>query len=298
MTDYDPEREVTLRQRILAALDGLSSKQVQLARYFLDSENEIAFFSAKEVGKETNTSAATVVRFAQLLGYKGYAEMQEQVRATFAEYENRTASQKLAERIAQGKFNHELPAHIADVNIRNIQETFRRISLKSLSEAVDHILDAERIMIFGGGLSAASVILAEHSLRMLGFPVRAIVNGGLSQSLELVGLTQRDAVIAISIWRYLRETVEAAEYAAALGATTIGITDSLVSPIARIADYTFIAATERAAHSRSLGGISALIDLINAVIVSKRPQESMQALERLDNFYQKQGIVMLGDIDG
>ncbi len=281
-----------IRGRIVEAFDTLSRKQQRLARYFLDHEEDIAFASASDVGKKNGVSAATVVRFGRALGYEGYTDLQNHIRATFSHY--RTSSQRLAERISEGSFADNISAHVADVNIRNIQETLHQISPDTLNQAVDEIIAAERIRIFGGGLSTAAAMMAEYSLTMLGFPVRAIVNGGLSQTLEISTLTDRDTVILISIWRYLRDAVEVADYAQAVGATTIALTDSPVSPIARTANYVFIAATERAAHSRSLTGIISLIDLINATIVSKRPKQSMHALQRIDDLYHQQGKV-LGD---
>jgi DNA-binding MurR/RpiR family transcriptional regulator len=279
-------RSSAVSEKIQAVFDNLSPRQHHLAQYFIDHEEAIAFTSANEIGKLSGVSAATVVRFARVLGYEGFTDLQEDVRSTLLE--NRTASQGLEERINAGGFNGDIAAFIAEVNTRNIKETMDQVSPIVLSDAVNAILNAERVCVFGGGMSAAAAMMAEHSLLMLGIPVRAIVNGGLSQTLEISKLTDRDVVVAISIWRYLRDTVDAARYARALGATTIALTDSPVSAVARVADLVFVAATERAAHSRSLTGIMSLIDLINATIISRRPRESMQALKRIEDSYIQQ----------
>jgi DNA-binding MurR/RpiR family transcriptional regulator len=185
-------------------------------------------------------------------------------------------------------------AHIADININNIQETLRQVSAETLNQSVAAIISAQRIRVFASGMSAAAAVATESSLTMLGFPVRAIVNGGLSQTLEISKLNNRDVVILISVWRYLRDTIDAANHAHAVGATTIALTDSSVSPVARSADYVFVATMESAAHSRSLTGIISLIDLINATIISKHPEQSMQALKKIDDLYHDQGK-LLGD---
>lgn len=274
-------------QKILALFDGLSPKQHRLARYFLDHQDAIVFASANEVGKEVGVSAATVVRFARALGYAGYTDLQEDLRSSFPQLP--TASQRLAQRISEGNFANNLSANIAEVNIRNIEQTLQNASPDTLKQAVDAIIGADRILIFSGGLSSTAAVMAQHSLTMLGFQARAIVNGGLTQTLEMSTINPRDTVIVISMWRYLKDTVAVARYASAAGAKTIAITDSLVSPIARASDYVFIAATDRAAHSRALTGLISLIDLINAAIISKRPQESMEAMKRIDDLYHHQG---------
>jgi DNA-binding MurR/RpiR family transcriptional regulator len=98
-------------------------------------------------------------------------------------------------------------------------------------------------------------------------------------------------VIVISMWRYLRDTVDAARAARQAEATCIALTDSPLAPVAQVADFVFIAGTEGAAHSRSLSGIIALIELISATLVSRRPKESMAALQRLDAMYRQNNLL-------
>jgi DNA-binding MurR/RpiR family transcriptional regulator len=287
--DFDQEGS-PVHQKILALFEQLSPKQHRLARYFLDHEHVIAFASANTVGKENDVSAATVVRFARALGYEGYTDLQDDIRAALPQYP--TPSQKLAQRLSEGGFVNNISADIAEVNIRNIEQTLQNVSLETLDRAVEAIVDADRILIFSGGLSSTAAVMAQHSLTMLGFQARAIINGGLTQTLEMSTINPGDTVIVISIWRYLKDTVAVANYAHGTGAKVIALTDSLVSPLAPSSDCVFIAATERAAHSRSLTGLISLIDLINATIVSKRPRESMQALQRIDDLYHQQGSLV------
>lgn len=293
-TDHDSSREhdsqptfSTFQEVIQAAYDELSPKQHQLAQYFAVHEDIIAFASASEIGNAVGVSAATVVRFARALGYSGFTDLQDHVRSTFSK--NRTASQKLAERIQLGKFSGDAAATITQINTHNIQETMRQVVPEVLHEAVTAILNAERIRIFAGGMSAAAAVMFEHSLLMLGMPARAIINGGLTQTLEIAALTERDVVIVVSIWRYLKDTVDAARYARQRGATIVSLTDSPVSAVARASDYVFVALTESAAHSSSMTGMMSLIDLINATIISRRPEQSTAALKRVDDSYYEQG---------
>lgn len=280
----------TPRDRILATYSELSPKQRQLARFFLDNEDVVAFASANDISEQVNASAATVVRFCRALGYEGYPDLQSAIRAQFSQY--RTAVQKLSERLANGGFSDNLPSQITVANGQSIQETMQLVSKEKLTGAVSAIVEADQIRIFGSGLSAAAAVSAEYALTTLGFPARACLNGGVSQTLEVAHLTDRDLVIVVSIWRYLRHEVEASKAARAAGATCLAITDSAVSPVATLADHVFIAATEGATHSRSLAGILSVIDLLSAAIAAERPEESMKALKRIDTLYREQGMLL------
>jgi DNA-binding MurR/RpiR family transcriptional regulator len=273
------------REHILANFPNLSPKQRRLARYFIDHEDVVAFASTSQIAEQTGASAATVVRFCRALGYEGYPDLQAAIRSQLPQY--RTAVQKLAERITNGNLTENLPAQIAQANVNNIQKTLSQVSDSVLADVVAAIIRARRVRIFGNGLSAAAAIFAEYALSMLGFAVRAYTDGGVSQLMEISRLTDQDLVIVISVWRYLRDTVEAAEAARAAGATCLALTDSPVAPVATLADHVLITNIEGALHSRSLSGILSLIDLISAAIVAERPQESMESLQRLDAFYQE-----------
>jgi DNA-binding MurR/RpiR family transcriptional regulator len=278
------------REHILANFPNLSPKQRRLARYFIDHEDVVAFASTGQIAKQTGASAATVVRFSQLLGYEGYPGLQAAIRSQLPQY--RTAVQKLAGHINDGNLTEHLPTQIAQTNVNSIQKTLSQVSDSMLADVVAALIRARNIRIFGSGLSAAAAIHAEYALSTLGFAVLACTDGGVSQLLEISRLTDQDVVIVISVWRYLRSTVEATEAARAAGATCIALTDSPVAPVATLTDHVLISNIEGALHSRSLSGILSLIDLISAAIVSERPQESMESLRRIDTFYQENDMLI------
>jgi DNA-binding MurR/RpiR family transcriptional regulator len=278
------------REHILANFQNLSPKQRRLARYLIDHEDVVAFASTSQIAEQTGTSAATVVRFCQVLGYEGYPDLQTAVRFQLPQY--RTAVQKLAERITDSNRTEHLPAQIAQANINNTQKTLSQVSDSELTNIVAAIIRARNVRIFGSGLSAAAAISAEYALSVLGFAARACTDGGVSRLLEISRLTDQDLVIVISVWRYFRNTVEVAEAARAAGATCIAITDSPVAPVATLADHVFLTDSEGALHSRSLSGILSLIDLFSAAIVVERPQESLEALQRIDTFYLENDMLL------
>ncbi len=281
--------EFTLKENILTQFDSLSPKQRQLARFILENEDMVAFASASDVGERVGASAATVVRFCRALGYEGYTDLQAAVRTYFPQY--RTAVEKMAAQLANNTTPDNLTTRVAQTATQNIQETLGHVSDDTLVAVANAIAAARQIRIFGSGLSAAAAILVEHSLSSLGFSARACSHGRANQSLELAQLSNCDMVIVISMWRYLRDTVDAARAARQAEATCIALTDSPLAPVAQVADFVFIAGTEGAAHSRSLSGIIALIELISATLVSRRPKESMAALQRLDAMYRQNNLL-------
>jgi DNA-binding MurR/RpiR family transcriptional regulator len=77
-----------------------------------------------------------------------------------------------------------------------------------------------------------------------------------------------------------------------MGATTIAITDSEVSPLARLADYAFVTTTESVGHSVSPLASVALIDAIIAALSFERPQETLAALQHVDAAYKETDLLL------
>jgi len=279
-----------IRDRILKEFDSLSPKQRTLARFLLENETAPAFYSAGDIAAEVDISPATVVRFARALGYEGYTDLQDAIRTALPAY--RTIAERMAERVANGHDDHDLRGRVTEVGTRMVRETMAGIAQEELDRTVEAILAAEQIKIFGSGLSSAAAILAEYHLVMLGLSARAFLNEGVGQVLHLAHIAPGDLVIVVSIWRYIRSTLEALEVAREAGATCVAITDSPVSQVAGLADHVLVADTEGPAHSRSLGGIVALIDLIAATIADRRPEAGMAAIERIEELYLKNDMLL------
>ncbi|MCA9861038.1 MAG: MurR/RpiR family transcriptional regulator, partial [Thermomicrobiales bacterium] len=63
--------------------DRLSPKQQKLARFVAENPSFAAFATAANLAERAGTSTATVVRFAQALGFDGYEEFQQNVRHNY-----------------------------------------------------------------------------------------------------------------------------------------------------------------------------------------------------------------------
>ena len=70
----------SLRDRLRRDYPTFSPAQQALARYVADHLADLPVMSAHEVARAAHCSPATVVRFAQALGYGGYPDLQQLVR--------------------------------------------------------------------------------------------------------------------------------------------------------------------------------------------------------------------------
>lgn len=280
----------TLEERVTAKLDGLSRKQRRLARFTLENRYFVSFASADEVGQQVEVSAATVVRFAQGLGYAGFSELQAAIRAELPSY--LTAVERMGRRLSEPPATDDVPQQVFHTDINNIERTASSLSAAQLDAALQAMIEADRILVVGSGLSTAPALFLAHSLKVMGFDAHATVDGGLSLAVETAQLNPDTLLIAIDLWRYVRSSIDAVHAARRQGASVMAITDSVVSPLAQVADFAFEVATDGVAHSLSPTAVMALLNVFIAALSYRVPEQAMQALRRVDDAYRKRNLLI------
>jgi DNA-binding MurR/RpiR family transcriptional regulator len=278
-----------LTSRVRAAFPGLSQKQARLARYLLEEEWEVAFSSAAQIGARVGVNAATVVRFAQALGYQGFTGLQEEIRARLPRFV------RSAERIRAEATRPNSPAAVRGrelaLQICNLERTAELIAPEAFDQAVERIVTARRVVLSGAGLAASVAGHLGHTLKKIGVDTREASQGGIQLALELAGCRERDLFIAIGFLRYVRDTVEGLNQAVRLGIPALAITDNCLSPLARRANQTLIVAAE-GLQGTSIVAAIALADALVAAAALRQPQRSMRALERSDALYHGAGLLL------
>jgi DNA-binding MurR/RpiR family transcriptional regulator len=275
---------LSVEERISQALPTLTAKQRRLARYMLDNEIDLAFASAEDVGRQAGVDAATVVRFSRMLGYEGYADLRDVVRRSVPQF--LTAVERVTQRMSAGNSDDILQAVFAE-DIRNLEKTARMNDPDTLAQAVELLSAAPRVICIGHGISVFVADHLAHQLALIGVsvqrPSRSIVDGAI----ELTSLTDRDAVVVVSVWRYLQHTLLLAEAAQDRGANVVALTDSKAAPIAVHADITLTAATETPELGHSVAALITLTNVLVAGIAVASPDRTLDSLQRIDQFYEK-----------
>lgn len=279
-----------LEDRIAAAFDQLSPKQQALARLILDNRYFASFASAAEIGEKVESSAATVVRLCQALGYQGLPDLQEAIRTELPSY--LTAIERLQQRLTVLPVNGEIPQRVFATDEQNLRRTGNALSPTTFDAAVSLLANARSILVVATGVAAAPAMFLAYSLQVVGLQARAALDGDVALGVSTAHLGDGDVVVGISVWRYIRSTVEAIEGAKANGVRTIAITDSVVSPLARAAELAFEVATDGVAHSLSVTAMMSLVNALIAGVSLSDPVRTSQALQRVDRQFLSRSLLV------
>lgn len=271
--------------KIQTRLPGFSKGQKMISRYIIDSYDKAAFMTASRLGKTVGVSESTVVRFAVELGYDGYPSMQKALQEMIL---NRLTSVQRIEVANDRIGDQDVVSMVLQEDIDKIRQTNETTDRASFEAAVDAIVKAQKIYILGVRSSASLASFLSFYYNYMFDNVCLITTPGTGGMFEqIVRVTPQDAVIGISFPRYSTSTVKGIQYCHDIGATVIGVTDSIDSPVGLCSDYVLAAKSDMVSLVDSL---VAPLSLINALIVAtaqRREKELARTLNNLERVWDE-----------
>lgn len=241
-----------------------------------------AMTSAPELAADVGVSESTVTRAAQTLGFAGYPELRSQLRDKLVGGVPERIEASAVGLAGNGSVE-AMAVRVMLEDADSVRATAEDLDLAAFSASVEQLIDAARVYVFGSRGSHGLALMLAMGLRLLLPDVQLLSYAIGDLPDQLLGVTARHTVLAISFRRVDRATVGVLKHARQRGATTIGLVDSLSSPVARVADHCLIA---RLGPLRLMPSYAAGASLVNAlttvVALRARPKEpDLQLAERL-----------------
>lgn len=274
--------------KIQSELPGFSKGQKQIARFILEHYDKAAFMTASRLGVTVGVSESTVVRFATELGYDGYPHLQ---RALQEMIRNKLTSVQRMEVAGDRMGGRDVLQTVLHADTDMIRVTLDEIDRDAFQGAVDALMGAKRIYILGVRSSSALASFLGFYFNLLFENVTLVHTNSVSEIFEQVlrvGLG--DVLFGISFPRYSKRTLSAMKYARDRGARVIALTDSQLSPLARVADHVLLARSDMASFVDSL---VAPLSVINALIVAvgmSRRDEIEQTFNKLERIWEEYDV--------
>ena len=265
-----------------------SKGQRRIAQYIMDYYDKAAFMTANRLGKNVGVSESTVVRFAVELGYDGYPSMQKAMQEMVL---NRLTSVQRIE-VSSDRFrDQDVVSTVLRSDIDKLRQTEETVDRQMFDSAVKAILQAKRVYILGVRSVAPLANFLGYYLNYMFNNVHVISGMSTGEMFEkIVGVNSEDAVIAFSFPRYSASTTKGARYCRSAGATVIGITDSISSPLGRCCEYVLLAKSDMVSLVDSLVAPLSLVNALIVAIAAVREKELARTFENLERIWDEYDV--------
>lgn len=277
---------------VLATIEALYPKmskgQRRIADVITEDRERAAYLTAAALGTLAEVSESTVVRFAVELGFDGYPHFQ---RALQELLRTRLTPGERIDAMGHRVGNADLVDKVMSSDIARIKFTMEHLDREAFGAAVDALLSADTIYLFGARSASMLSGFLGMNLGLVFDNVKNLQPTSASEVFEqLLPIGPRDVLFAISFPRYSQKLVKAVRYAHDRGARVIALTDAVTSPIAADATYLLTAESDMAAFADSLSAPLSIINAIIAEITRRRADEIKARFDRMERLWDEYDV--------
>jgi DNA-binding MurR/RpiR family transcriptional regulator len=265
----------------------LTRAERRIAEVVLQRPQLVAFGTVAELAAAADAGGATVVRLAAKLGYDGFTALQTSIQLDLAK-QLRPAAVRIRE---------QSPTDVVDTHLRleveNVRATLQGESAATLPAVVSLLAsESARVHVLSGDASRGVAVQFHDDLQALRAGVSLVGGNEVRVTRALALLDEQDVVVAVDLRRYDSWVVESVKLAKESGAKIVAVSDSLLSPLAVLADENLVIVAAGAGPFDSHVGTLALFNLVIAGVAEVLRKSATERLERAEGAWRRANVLI------
>jgi DNA-binding MurR/RpiR family transcriptional regulator len=280
------EHEGDLRDLIQRHAGVLPPQQRLLADFLLEHLQSVPFLSVPEMARRAQVSEATVVRFAQRIGYRGFSELKmdlvEMLRDRLSHPEDELPH----------RAEDDVVGTVSDLEISNIRRTMEEIDRPAFADAAEAIFSAEHVYTFGMGISAHLAEIAAYTFVQIGLRTTHLSTRFSAPREQLVVVRPGDLLLVLSFPPYSKQTLAMIEDARGIDAVTVAVTDRITAPAAALAHHVLPVRSDNTMFTNAIAAVTVLFNALATEIATRHRAEALGALHRINRMLKDEGELL------
>jgi DNA-binding MurR/RpiR family transcriptional regulator len=282
------ERYKEITDKIKSKYDSLPKNHRKIADFFINNFDRIPFLNVQELSESTGASVASIVRFAQRSGYKGFSELRDAITTSLQKGLNNGEIFPLLEK---KKFEDDLLTDVANLDIKNINDTLNLIERKSFKNVIDQISNSTKVYTAGLGISYLLSEILAYQLTQVGINASVLMHTHTLFHEQVLYMDDGDLLMLFSFPPYSKETIELAKYTSERGIKVISITNKHSSPITFYTKSNLIVESKNMLFTNSFAAISVLINAIATACAVKDKARAKKILKESEDIMISQNHI-------
>jgi len=255
-----------IKEKIQNKFEELPKNQRKIANYFVENFDKVSFLTVQDISLATGASVASVVRFAQRIGFSGFSELREAIADSL---QNHLSNMQNFSLFDKRKIEKDILTSVANLDIKNINDTLSIIEREVFDSAINIILNSDRVFTVGLGISYLLAEILAYQLTQVSVDATAFKNNYCPFSEQIPLLNKKDLIIMFSFPPYSKDTIEAAKIASEKKIKLIAITNKEASPITFFSKINLIVHSENMLFTNSFAAISVIINALATSVALK-----------------------------
>ena len=283
----NPDADVSTALGRLLERGNISGNHQRIAHYLDRNPRVAAFESATIVAAHSGVSAASVVRFAQALGFRGWPALQQELRQAYlsglmvsdmvSDIPHSPASSRVAEAIG--------------CDLRNLRTALHTVDPAQVGAIAQMIAGARRTLLVSSGTYVIAPMVIAHLGQIMGYDIRLASAGGNELMAQMAPLDEDDVVIGVSFWRVSRHVTLALRSAQRRGIRTAAIADSVASPLLKGVKHYVTVPSESFSFFQSMTAALSVAYAIVATLMDLGGPAAQERILRVEELYDDLDIL-------
>lgn len=279
-----------IKKRIQEKFNLLPKNQQKVGEYIVNHLDEIPFLNIQELSEATEVSVASIVRFAQGIGFSGFNELRAEIASSL---KNQLNNKEIFPLFEKHQIKEDLLTEVANVDIKNINNTLSLIDRRIFDDVIKAINSANRVFTAGLGISYLLSEVLAYQLNQIGIDSSVFKHTHTLFHEQILFLNRKDLLIVFSFPPYSKETVDVARFAKEKNIDVIAITNKQASPVTFHAKASLIVRSENMLFTNSFAAISVLINAIATACALKNKSRANKVLKETEEIMINQNQVII-----
>jgi DNA-binding MurR/RpiR family transcriptional regulator len=266
--------QTDLARRVDRHREKLTESDQRLLDVLFRNPTRAAMLSTSALAREAGVHSATAVRLAQKLGYGGYIDLRDGIRADLV---GSDAARRVTETLATAE--SDLLASLVRSEVDTLVDLLRHVDQAAIDAAAHTLMAARIVFLCAQGNSVALAELLDRRLRRAGFRVAVATGSGRELAERLLALGPEDTLVAFAFRRLPAEIVGALGHARRTGARTLVIADQVARRLEPAPDHVLSAPRGRDDEFLTL---TVPMAICNALVLTVARMDSGRSVAALD----------------
>jgi len=257
-----PTADQTIK-RISAEYESLSKQLKVIALHIEKNRDHVGIEGIQEMASQCGVQPSAVVRFAKHFGFSGFSELQAIFRENLSRQlaPSRNYKARIRDLIESGTANLssvDIAKEFLAGSVAGMHELESSLDASAFKKAVDVLCDADCIWVAASRRSFPIAAYLDYALQHTEKRIGLVSGLGSMHQGQMRSVRKGDVMIAISFAPYAEETISVAKMAVERGAKLVAISDSRMSPLAKLAHVTLVVQDNSTLGFRSLSSTMGL----------------------------------------
>ncbi|GCE48337.1 RpiR family transcriptional regulator [Thermosporothrix hazakensis] len=275
--------------RLRTHFSSLSDTEQRVARFIEQHPQDFIHLSVQALAQRIHVSEASIVRCCRSIGYHGIRDLKLALASELA-----GSLHQIHEDIRPEDSVLTITQKVLQSDMQAIADTLSILDETMLERAVQVLLKASRIEMYGIGASLPIIIDAYYRFLRIGLPATMVTDPHM-QAVSAALLPEGSVAFAISHSGRSRQTLMALKKAREAGASTILLSSHANTPLGEYADIQLITTARETAFRREaltsrIAHLS-VIDALYVAIAMQRPDSSLRLLKQVSDILDETALL-------